>query len=314
MEIYNDDSDYLPGYIYCITNKVNGMQYVGQTIRTILQRWYCHKTESKNINDKTYFHSAIRKYGSDNFDIVELKRISCKSKQELKEKLDSLEQHYISQLNTLRPNGYNLTVGGDTSSDTRRREIAKISKHGELICKYNSISDALRDMKLPDGYLSPVLCGYTKMACNLFWKYCDDLNIVDGIVQDLDLIPYVCKYDKEGNLLTIYDDNIEAGKMNNVGSSRILQCCNGERTNSKGYQYRQYIYKKDILKKINPIKLKYGKGIIQYGIDGSVVNQFKSTKDIEKTYPNFSIATIRSCCIERIKTAYGYVWKYSEVM
>lgn len=314
MKIYNDNPNYLTGYIYCITNKVNGMQYVGQTIRTIIQRWYCHKVESKNIVDKMYFHSAIRKYGADNFDVEELERISCKSKQELKENLNSLERHYISQLNTLRPNGYNLTIGGDTSSDTRRREIAKISKHGELICKYDSIADALRDMNLPDGYLSPVLCGYTKMACNLFWKYCDDLNIIDGIAQDLDLIPYVCKYDKDGNLLEIYDDNVKAGKENNIGSSRVSQCCNGERTNSKGFQYRQYTYKKDILEKIDPIKLKFGKKIIQYSIDGDTLNEFETTNEIKKIYPDFELKTIRSCCTKGRKTAYGYIWKYAEVV
>ena len=61
---------YYPGKIYCVYHLGgDGMRYIGQTIRTIEERWYDHKYESENGSD-SYFHNAIRKHGEDQFKII----------------------------------------------------------------------------------------------------------------------------------------------------------------------------------------------------------------------------------------------------
>lgn len=59
--------------------------------------------------DNFYFQKALKKYCLKNFtwEIIE----HCDSKEEL----DGMEFHYIKQYNSLRPGGYNLTLGGDGS-------------------------------------------------------------------------------------------------------------------------------------------------------------------------------------------------------
>jgi group I intron endonuclease len=98
--------------IYKATNSTNGKSYIGQTVRSLKQRSYCHKLDSHN-GSTTYFHNAIRKYGFDCFSWEVL--CICETKQEM----DEMEFHYIKQYKTYYyPNksGYNLTFGGDGNS------------------------------------------------------------------------------------------------------------------------------------------------------------------------------------------------------
>lgn len=89
--------------IYLITNKINGKQYVGQTIQPIEERWRQHCKDNSNVSLLKY---SIRKHGKDNFSIDIL------YKAESIEDLNEKEEKFINQFNTLSPNGYNLLPGG----------------------------------------------------------------------------------------------------------------------------------------------------------------------------------------------------------
>ena len=55
------------GYIYKITNKINGKVYIGLTTTSIEQRWRGHINESKKCDRHLY--ASMRKYGIENFNI-----------------------------------------------------------------------------------------------------------------------------------------------------------------------------------------------------------------------------------------------------
>ena len=100
--------------LYVITNKVNNTRYIGQTIQALSKRWISHK-KSKS---QTFISRAIQKHGPENFEIRVLSR--CNSVEELNHR----EQYYIKLFNTMAPNGYNLTTGGDRpqfSLETRNK-------------------------------------------------------------------------------------------------------------------------------------------------------------------------------------------------
>jgi group I intron endonuclease len=101
------------GIIYLITNKINNRKYVGQTTRNILDRWRDHKKDYKGKNYLINF--AIKKYGSENFTIVEIHKIKEYDTVVLLDKLNELETFYIKQYETFvdwNKGGYNLTTGG----------------------------------------------------------------------------------------------------------------------------------------------------------------------------------------------------------
>lgn len=92
------------GYIYKITNLVNGKIYIGQTKQTLNERWREHKVHSKTLNYSLY--KVMRKYGIDNFKFEEIEKCEI-------EKLNEREIFWISFYDSFnKKKGYNLTRGG----------------------------------------------------------------------------------------------------------------------------------------------------------------------------------------------------------
>jgi group I intron endonuclease len=92
--------------IYIIQNKTNLKIYVGQT-NNLKRRQSRHKYEAfTKLNAKPLYQS-IRKYGLDNFSIIEIEKHS-------KEEIDNAEQFWISFFQSDKKEyGYNLTIGGN---------------------------------------------------------------------------------------------------------------------------------------------------------------------------------------------------------
>jgi len=118
------------GLIYICTNKINNKSYIGRTIQLFEERKIQHLRNYKKNN--TYFYSALRKYGVDNFEWSILFRKKCTISE-----LNNLERFFIGYYGTYN-NGYNLTLGGDGSdglfwkgrkhSDESKKKMSKAKK------------------------------------------------------------------------------------------------------------------------------------------------------------------------------------------
>ena len=97
--------------IYKIQNKINGKIYIGQSIN-IEQRWRAHKIAGNNINHENNHYPLYKEmyeYGIENFNFSIIEE--C-----LQEELDNRERYYIKEYNSMIPNGYNQTSGGQTGA------------------------------------------------------------------------------------------------------------------------------------------------------------------------------------------------------
>lgn len=114
------------GKIYKYTNLINGMVYIGQTKQTLEQRDYKHQSQ---LNDNTYFHRAIKKYGRENF-LLELVEDNIPFN-----KLDEKEKYYIDYFESfyVTGKGYNLTQGGQWGSGTQKLTIQQAKEIKELL-------------------------------------------------------------------------------------------------------------------------------------------------------------------------------------
>jgi len=98
------------GYIYKITNDVNGKMYVGKTEQTDpYKRWKQHIQDSKRDEHKERpLYRAINKYGIEHFRFEVIEETNNTYER---------EQYWIDKLRTYaglkNSNGYNATLGGE---------------------------------------------------------------------------------------------------------------------------------------------------------------------------------------------------------
>lgn len=180
--------------IYCITNNINGKQYIGQS-NDVKDRLIKHKSMLKcNSHYNPHLQSSWNKYGGDAFSFCVLKY--CKIKY-----LDRFEKLYIRVLDSVK-NGYNIQYGGKlyynhsnetkrkiseaqigeknhnfgkTFSDEHKQRLSE-SKTGEnngFYGEHHSIESKLKmsRRKNTSGYFRVSKIPDPKMAQGFYWKY-----------------------------------------------------------------------------------------------------------------------------------------------
>lgn len=205
-------------YIYVITNKVNNKQYIGKTIQSIKERFQEHKYRSKyGTHNHLPLYAAIAKYTIDNFVIEQKEEVDISQ-------LDDRESFWIKELNTLAPNGYNLTLGGEGTTYHDRIEILKLFEQ-DL-----SFSDIV---KLSKSSASTI--------CRIEEEY-----RIKPKKKDSHKFKPVYMFSLEGELLKQFDSVLDAieylksiGIELSVNSAKtnILKCCRREPKRKTAYKY-----------------------------------------------------------------------------
>jgi len=175
--------------VYVHTNKINSKKYVGQTCKKPEIRWL---SDGNGYKNQPHFYNAIKKYGWDNF-YHEIIRSNITS-----EEANELEIDLIKKLNTMNPDrGYNLAEGGIGG---RRSEIVKKKLSKSKTGTHHS--DKTKDK------ISKSSTGKHEGTKNS--------NAVS-----------VAQYDKQGNLIKIWDYMKQASDELGISYGNISRCCGG---------------------------------------------------------------------------------------
>ena len=136
--------------VYKCVNKIDGRVYIGIDKNWPTRR-YAHKSLAKR-GSKYHFHTAIRKYGWENFEWSVI--YTTKDYTHLKE----IEQHFISEHNSYE-NGYNSTLGGEGTLGKKQSKINKEKQSrlrfelNQKSCWYNNGTENTFSPICPGGWV-----------------------------------------------------------------------------------------------------------------------------------------------------------------
>lgn len=236
------------GYVYKITNLVNGKIYVGQTTQDVHTRFrqHCHS------KSKMVIRRAIKKYGSENFAIEAVKE--CFSLEEL----GIEEERLIQKIGCIGKYGYNQRLGGLSSgkcSDELKKRYSEAHNHekmpllqysleGHFIARHLSTKDAAKAVgEDKSSNIVKAAKGFFQSANDSIWIYEGEEFLLSEKIQ-LCKIPKrgrrgrtVIQMDEEGNRIAKFFSTKEAGKSLEIRPLAISKACSGERKLAGGFRW-----------------------------------------------------------------------------
>lgn len=260
------------GKIYKIINDINSKVYIGKTTRSLQLRFEEHIKNTSNC--KSAIHAAIQKYGQDHFSIQLIeddipdeklnererywinaydsykngynltaggdgKSLSDKEIKDIRELWElGLSCYEISNKLNLPHStiyhriceypDYDVEENRKRAKKTEYKEISQYDKQGNFIQKFYSITEASKQLNIPDKQISAgAKKGYK--VHNFYFAYGDEPLVISTNKK------VVYQYDKQGNLLNIFDGVREAGRQTGIDYTGILKNCNGKYKSSGGY-------------------------------------------------------------------------------
>ncbi len=219
------------GYIYLVTNLVNGKKYVGQTRQKDIQRrWQQHRRISKS-NLGPHLYNAYVAHGIDAFKF----QIICIC---FDEDCDKFESEYITRYNTLSPNGYNIKSGGNSSPPSQEtREKLRIANTKNMTAERREhLRTLFRGRKVQDMQRVQISASLKKYWASLtaeeMQKVSDERKSRSHIRKDTNKV-YECKaqrkkvakYTRDWEMIEEYESIKSAAEQNNMDFRQISKVC-----------------------------------------------------------------------------------------
>lgn len=205
-------------YIYCITNKKNGKQYVGKTQKSIEKRFVEHKYDSQRLTcENRPLYRAFNKYGFDNFYVSKLEK--CDNS-----KASEREQYWIKHLDTYA-RGYNATIGGDGKPYIDQDRVVLLLNQGFAPCEVADLVQCSRDSVydiMKSNNIKPVLLRKQKSSVVMLNNNEKILCVFESIASAEQFLRCIAKNFKR--------------------RSHIADVCKGRRNTTYGFKWK-YLHK-----------------------------------------------------------------------
>ena len=209
--------------IYCIENKFNHKKYVGQTKRTVHQRFL----ENTLPNTNPYLWKDVQLISRDGFDYFLLEETD-------RDNVDDRERYWIQKLNTIYPDGYNNSPVGQTGPRLTAKSKKLLSNaqtkrfSDQRECEKVSLRQKEHFKHTPGTFLGKHHTKETKKKLSQ-----NHLGKITEYCKSISRKVYMC--DLHGTVIRTFVSLSETGKwlkQNNYTqaknpASRVKECCDG---------------------------------------------------------------------------------------
>jgi len=253
------------GYIYKIRNIITNKCYIGETKKSNpLLRWNEHKSKIQKGIGCPALQDAVNKYGIENFKFEVL--IICFDEDRYKYEIE-----YIKKYNTMAPNGYNLTPGGEGGGFYGK-------KHSQETI--NKISNFMKNKYSKNPELKTKMSNINKIIMNS---------------------EYVRKKIKNGLK--------NSGKWKNAikGNRRTFQT-EETKTKIKEIVTTYFNNNENITKHRNIMSLSLGIKVIQYSTNNEIINKYESINEASRQ-TGIPKSTIGKALKQHMHLAGNFIWK-----
>ena len=208
--------------IYIIKNSINEKVYIGQAKNTA-ERWLSHlqnaKYEQKYNKKQQLIHRAINKYGEQFFHYEILEHQV--------ENYDEREKYWINKYNSVSPNGYNISTGGNGTVAGIDNPLSIFKTQEELhecICEISSTKKTFTNIAKKYGCSIEVI-----MSINTGKRYKQD-SIIYPLRdtnyrysnEKIKQIVYSLKYELDLSMSQISKKyGIDKGQLSNINTGKI---------------------------------------------------------------------------------------------
>lgn len=319
-------------YIYKISDELGNVRYIGKS-NNPRRRLYQHINDKSNLHKFNWLNSIIKRGSKPIIEIIE------------KVSVDIWQEREIYWISKFKEDGFdliNLTLGGDGGNGMKHTEESRekirkykqgiklseehkksisesVKKKAEESPNYNRSGnnlkqpidkDLLYQLYIVDNLSMPKIaekleCSEKKVFDNLKdYSIKKDKRIWKKQCASKDK-KTVLQYDLNGNLIKEWSSLKSASKF--YKSTNISSCCRGESVTASGFIWRY----KDEFRDIDLDRLNYQKRkVSQYDLQGKFIRSFESIK--EASSYGFNEGNIQACCVGRLKSSKGFIWRYSE--
>lgn len=206
-------------YIYKITNLLNGKLYIGQTSRTVEERWKEHQRDrTRRDFESRPLYRALNKYGIENFSIETIEETDNPCER---------EKFWIEYYGSYK-NGYNATIGGD----------GKPYLDYDLICtmyeELHCCNEIARKLHIDAGHVSDILKSRNIKIIKPIKNIPSPKIIHMYSLSD----EYIATFSSVQQAVEWCVNNNFCKKVSSSARSHIAQCANGKRKTAFQHKWK----------------------------------------------------------------------------